>query len=29
MANPSDPDGTVINAQATVVFDTQPPLNTP
>ena len=29
MAKPSDPDGTVINAQATVVFDTQPPLNTP
>ncbi len=25
----SDPTGTVINAQATVVFDTQPPLNTP
>ena len=29
MANPSDPTGTVINAQATVVFYTQPPINTP
>ncbi len=29
MANQSDPTGTVINAQATVTFDTQPPLNTP
>jgi len=29
LAKASDPTGTVINAQATVVFDTQPPLNTP
>jgi len=29
MANQSDPTGTVINAQATVTFDTEPPLNTP
>ncbi len=29
MANQSDPTGTVISAQATVTFDTQPPLNTP
>ena len=29
MANPSDPTGTVINAQATVDFYTQPPINTP
>ena len=29
LANPSDPTGTVIDAQATVTFDTQPPLNTP
>ncbi len=28
MANPSDPDGTVINAHATVVFDTQQIFNT-
>ncbi len=29
MANQSDPTGTLINAQATVTFDTQAPLNTP
>jgi RHS repeat-associated protein len=29
MANPGDTDGTIINAQATVVFYTQPPINTP
>ena len=29
MASPSDTDGTLIPAQATVVFQTQPPLNTP
>ena len=29
MANQADPTGTVINAQATVTFDTEPPLNTP
>ncbi len=29
MANQTDPTGTVINAQATVVFYSQPPLNTP
>jgi RHS repeat-associated protein len=27
-AGPADPTGTVINAQATVTFDTQPPMNT-
>ncbi len=29
MANPTDPTGTVINAQATVLFYTQPPIDTP
>ncbi len=29
MADQADPTGTVINAQATVTFDTEPPLNTP
>ena len=29
LANQSAPTGTVVNAQATVAFDTQPPLNTP
>ena len=28
-AGPSDPTGTVVNARATVTFDTQPPMDTP